>query len=175
MGNDVRVILGSKSDAGKANIALAILHQLGVRYNVNVASCHWNAGLDLHEYSVGIIEKIVMFIGGLELAAPGLLEATVRNTGRMDLLVFGVPLDKAARSALENLPPGTFVYTNGFNEIDVTHSLKNSALAVAKLAGVLGRSEILENLKKWYEESKKGKGIERNIELNNNGMILIPE
>lgn len=171
MAFDVRIIMGSKSNGKITYLATKILTELGVSFTTNAASCHWNIDENYLKYAKQIPEKIVMVIGGMSLAAPAIIAAIVRNAEQMDKIIYGVPLDEAARSALEDLPFGTYVFTNGLNTTDVATNVKNSALAVAQLVGMLGKPQILENLKQWYKKNRKKKGIEKDIKLDENGVI----
>ncbi len=163
--NDVRVILGSESDGNNANIILKVLRDVAVKYGVSVASCHRNSGGRFEKFTKDIKEKIIVFIGGMSLAAPGLIESILRNTNNHDYIVFGVPTDKPARSAIEDLPMGTAIITSGLNETSLEHSLTNSALAIAKLAAILGNKEVFEGLAYWHKEIKDEKPLVPEVKL----------
>lgn len=169
----VRLILGSESDVEKGNIFLATLRESGVDCQVSIASCHRNIGGEFEKFVVGIQEKIIVMLGGMELAAPGIIESLLRNAEKFDSIVFGVPTDKAARSAIENLPQGTAIITSGLNEISLKHSIINSALAVAKLVAMLGDESVKEGLKAWYR--KNSKPVVPNVKLGEDGLIIINE
>ena len=169
---DVRVLLGSESDSIYANFLLEVLRDTYVRYDVSVISCHRNAGEDFEKFVKKIEERIIVFIGGMSLAAPGIIESILRNTIKYDHIVFGVPTDKAARSAIEDLPLGTAIITSGLNEISIKHSIVNSALAVAKLAAMLGNNEVFSGLADWYSKTNEKKPIIPSVKLANG---LIPE
>ncbi len=81
----VCVILGSKSDFDKAKRALSVLNELGVNYDVHVASAHRTPDL---------VEKIVretnhevfLIFAGLSAALPGFVASLTEKP------VIGVPL-----------------------------------------------------------------------------------
>ena len=104
-----------------------------------------------------IEEPIVVYVGGMEFAAPGVVSAYFRNLGLNAKLVFSVPTDIAARSATENLPFGTPLITSGLNEISVKHSVKNSALAIAKIVAYGGNKEVERGLDAWFAKNREGK------------------
>ncbi len=149
----VRLIMGSINDREKADKLEEVWKKINLPYKKSVASCHKHGGGDFTGFIKKINEKIIVFLGGMELAAPGLVEVVLKKADAWDKIVFAVPLDKAARSAVENLPKGTSIITGGLNEISLSHSLVNSALAVARLAYIWSYDEaLLANLKKWYRE-----------------------
>jgi phosphoribosylcarboxyaminoimidazole (NCAIR) mutase len=130
---EVRLILGSMTDNDKATKVLMIWKDLGIKYGTSVASCHRNIGGEFELFVSGIEQKIIVFIGGLSLAAPGIIESLLHNAKRFDHIVFAIPTDQAALSAVQDLPAGTPVITCGLNQVSLSHTLKNSALAVARL------------------------------------------
>lgn len=134
---DIKFILGSETDAKDANELLKIWERLGIETEVSIGSCHWHTGDDkagFEKFIKEIREKIIVFIGGMSLAAPGIIEAINKVNNQSDKIVFAVPTDQAARSAIEDVPKGTALLTSGLNTISLKHSLFNSAVAVAKLA-----------------------------------------
>lgn len=172
---DLWVIQGSENDADKTNMLLEIYQALGIIYRVSTASCHRNIGGPFERQVLAIDTPLIVMIGGLELAAPGIISSILRNAERNDQVVIGVPLDKAARSAIENLPMGTPVFTFGLNEISLRHSLVNAALGSAQLAGMLGRKAILAKLNELYRIDRRfSKPLVPEIELVN-GLIPIPQ
>jgi len=172
MKKDVIVIEGSRTDDKKTNLVLEILHAVGVTYRVFAGSCHWHTAKEFEDFVDNIKERLIVFIGGMELAAPGIIAARNRNNKTLHKLVIGIPTDKAARSAIENLPLGTAVLTPGLNETSVTHSIQNGALGVAQLAGMFSKPKILRNLEQWYEKTKSTKPLEE-IKLNEKGLISV--
>lgn len=170
----VRVIQGSMSDSEHTNKLLKVLGEVGVSYRVSVASCHRNLGDhrgDLGPFIESIDEEIIVFIGGMSLAAPGIIRSWLVGIRRYNRIVFGIPLDEAARSAIEDLPLGCPVITCGLNTVSVSHSITNSALAIAHLVktAVGGVSD----LDKWYVGNKLKKPLKETVELDENGLIPI--
>lgn len=171
---DVIVVEGSRTDDAKTNLVLEILHAVGVTYRVFAGSCHWHSAKDFESFVDDIRERFIVFIGGMELAAPGIIAARNRNNKTLHKLVIGIPTDKAARSAIENLPFGTAVLTPGLNETSVKHSIQNGALSVAQLVGMNFKPKVLEKLNQWYAEMRDSKPLEE-IELNEKRLIPIEE
>ena len=151
----MRLILGSKNDFEKGYIFTDVMSKVGIACPISIASCHRNIGGDFEKFILGLQEKIIVMLGGMELAAPGIIESILRNAEKFDSIVFGIPTDKAARSAIENLPRGTSIITSGLNETSVNHSIINSALSVARLAAMLGEVRAMEGLRKYYISNAK--------------------
>ena len=95
MAKDVILILGSETDKPKANIVLKIWNKARLDYRVAIASCHRHGGGDFAAFICSISEKLIVFIGGMSLAAPGLIEVINKKADRFDAIVFGIPTDKA--------------------------------------------------------------------------------
>lgn len=170
MPKEVRILLGSISDNDNANVILEILHDTGITCAASVVSCHRNAGEEFNDFVLNIKENIIVFIGGMSLAAPGLIESILRNNGRFDQIVFAVPTDKAARSAIEDLPMGTAIITSGLNEISLKHSLANSALSIAKMALMLS-SEPATKLADFYKKLNRKKQLVEDLNLEGGKII----
>ncbi|MDD5291459.1 MAG: AIR carboxylase family protein [Patescibacteria group bacterium] len=169
----VLVIEGSESDNPKTNEFLKILEACNVKYHALVASAHVHAGQDFFNFVASLPERFIVFIGGMSLVAPGIISRTRYNMGRYDTMVFGVPTDPEARSAVEVLPQGTFVLTSGLNTVSPTHGIQNNALAVAHFVFIVtGDTDIGEGLTAWYKNMKEKKPIKK-FELDKDG--LIPE
>lgn len=171
---DTLVVLGSRSDAEKGNIFLRDFKALGATSRVDILSCHRNIE-DFKAFVRSINAKIVVFMGGMEFAAGGILESFLVAMAQLEVIVFVIPLDSAARSACENLPAGTALITSGLNEISVRHSIVNSALAVARLLSVMGNEKIRRGLVKYYKSLAAEKRWEQDIKLTSDGLIPIPE
>jgi phosphoribosylcarboxyaminoimidazole (NCAIR) mutase len=133
---DVLVVLGSESDGPQANKALAVLKKCGVDFRVSYASCHRNIGGDFEEFVKSINERVILAIGGMTFAAPGIMSSLLRNGNKHGHIIIAAPLDEAARSAIEDLPKGTVVLTCGLNQVSVSHSLENAALAAVQLNAI---------------------------------------
>lgn len=169
----VRIIMGSMSDAERANELLAILKQLEIPYNVSIASCHRNEA-ELAKFVLSLKEQIIVFIGGMSLAAPGIIRSIYTANKVMTKIVFGIPLDVAARSAIEDLPAGTPVSTCGLNTAGFRHSLVNSALNIGHIVAVAGNELVSKQLSAWYGEQQKEKPLIESVELVH-GLIPIPK
>jgi len=169
----IRIIMGSRSDAKRTNELLAILMRLGIPYNVSIASCHRNEA-ELKRFILSISEQIVVFIGGMSLAAPGIIRAIYIAAKVMKKIVFGIPLDAAACSAIEDLPAGTPVITCGLNTVSVSHSITNSALSIGHIVAVSGNEPVSNQLSAWYDEQQKKKPLIEAVELVH-GLIQIPK
>jgi phosphoribosylcarboxyaminoimidazole (NCAIR) mutase len=177
MSKTIRFILGSlETDAKHANKVLEILNQLGVEYEVSAASYHGHAGAGFeHFVDHEISEDIIVFIGGLELAGPGAIEAISKNAGLVERIVFGIPTDHIARNSIEGLPRGTAVITCGYNEVSLKHTLVNSALAIARLVAFSGDEKVTDKLKAWYLNAKREKPLIKCIALDSRGLLPEPE
>lgn len=173
MSKDCILIMGSSSDKDNANKVLKIWHEVGVDPRVAIASCHKHGGGGFAEFINGIEEKLIVFLGGMSLAAPGLIEViNKKSTERSDAIVFGIPTDAAALSAIQDLPKGTAIITSGLNQVSLTHSLVNSALATAKLAMISGQNDnIFVGLNKWYKNNVEENPLVPDMELSTDGII----
>jgi phosphoribosylcarboxyaminoimidazole (NCAIR) mutase len=173
MSETVHVVLGSRSDWEKSNVFLQVLKELEIPYVVSIASCHWGAGNEFTDFSRRREFSFTVLIGGMAFAAPGIFSANLRNSEKSYHTVIGIPLDEAARRAIEDLPSGTPVLTCGLNSTDVKASIINTALAIA---GVLSNDdrELGGRLRQWYLEKRREKYIVLNVELDDNGLIPDP-
>lgn len=169
---DVILIMGSDTDADKANEVLKIWKAVGVNYRVAIASCHRHSVDEFAKFILSNDEKLIVFLGGMSLAAPGLIETILKKADKC-IMVFAIPTDKAAQSAIEDLPKGTAIITSGLNQVSLLHSLVNSALATAKLVGMFtNKQKIFNGLKEWYEENLEKKPLIPCVVLNDDGTIL---
>lgn len=174
MPKHVMVIEGSRTDDKLTNILLEVLEACNVTYGTDSASAHWNID-EYNEYLLSIEEDIIVFIGGMSLVAPGFISALYRNKLMFEKNVIGIPTDKAARSACEDLPVGTPLLTPGLNTTSVKHSIINGALATAKLVLLVTKSsDVRQGLTDWFGEMRKEKSIEH-IALNDKGLIPTKE
>jgi hypothetical protein len=107
----------------------------------------------------------------MSLAAPGIIRSWLISLNRHDRIVFGIPLDAAARSAIEDLPLGCPVITCGLNTVSVSHSIVNSALAIAHIIAATGWDSG--RVTQWYAENKSKKQLKHEIELDEKGLIPI--
>lgn len=173
MSKDVLLILGSKSDKRFANTVLETWKKVGLTYRVAIASCHKHGGGEFKGFIDGIDEKIIVFLGGMSLAAPGLIEMLRQKAGR-NAIVFGIPTDKAALSAIQDLPKGTPVSTCGLNQVNLTHSLINGALAVANMFAVLtGSEKVSGGLDLYHKATVEANPLTPNVELGSDGLLEV--
>ena len=163
--NDVRLILGSETDKDHGNVMLSVFKDVGVQCGVTILSCDRDSGDGFEPIAASFKESIIVYVGGMDLAAPAIVGALNNNTGRFDKIIFAVPTDTAARSAIENRPMGNPIMTCGLNEISIRHSVTNSALAIAKLAGMLGDRDILVRLREWHKKFRAGKPMRESVSL----------
>jgi phosphoribosylcarboxyaminoimidazole (NCAIR) mutase len=170
----VRVVQGSESDWEKTNKLLEVFWFMGMVYSVSTASCHRHT-LEYPAFVKGIKEDIVVPIGGHSFAAPGVLKGFLIGLERVDRIVVAIPLDVAARSAIEDLPPGPALLTPGLNTIDVNASIINGALAVAQLVGMsIGGKPVRQKLVEWYKMNRQKRPLIPEMPLVN-GLIPKPE
>lgn len=173
MGYHLRFCMGSKSDWAMGNVFLKLMKELGVRVHPSVASCHWSAGGDYTKFCFDIKENIIAVMGGMSLAAPGIIESIIRNFEEFETIVFGIPLDEASLSAIQDLPPGIPVMTCGFNKKDVKASITNAALAIARIIG-RDDSSVQRKIAEYYAKKRQEKGIVEMISLDPKGLIPDP-
>lgn len=174
---DILVVLGSESDGPQANKVLAVLKKCGVDYRVSYASCHRNIGGDFEQFVKGINERVILAIGGMTFAAPGIMSSLLRNGNKLGHVVIAAPLDEAARSAIEDLPKGTVVLTCGLNQVSVSHSLENAALAAVQLNAIFrvlqSQPHAMMNFTAYLAATAKP--LIAQVELNENGLIPVEE
>ncbi len=170
----VRIILGSMSDWEKANIVLGVLKKIGVPYNVDVASCHWNTGDGLEEFIREIKEELIVYIGGMQFAAPGIAETINKVSGQSYKIILAIPLDKVAKHACEDFPAGTAVFTAGFNSLDLKAGLINNALGIAKLYA-WRYPDFRSPVQEYFDRLKTEKQLVADVELDEKGLIPDPK
>lgn len=170
----VRLILGSPNDAKHGNTFIEILKKINVPYKVSFASCHRNAG-ELDAFVKSIKEKIIAFEGGMSLAAPGIIRSLLTAAGIVNKIVWAVPTDEAARSAIEDLPEGTPVMTAGLNTVSLNHGIKNNALCIGHLIATMNDDhDVISGLENYYSALKAKKPLVPEVELNSSGLISLP-
>jgi 5-(carboxyamino)imidazole ribonucleotide mutase len=143
---DVQIILGSASDKEIAKKAVDVLKELGVEYNLTVASAHRTPERvekvikDAHENGV----KVFIAIAGLAAHLPGVVASkTVRP-------VIGVPVDSNldgmdALLSIVQMPPGIPVACVGIGRGD------NAALLACEIMGA-GDESMREKLQRYREK-----------------------
>lgn len=170
---DIRFSIGSMSDQEAANVFLELMKKFGIKVHPSVASCHWSAGHDFTEFIGNIEEDLIVMMGGMSFAAAGITAGTLRNLECIEKIVFAIPLDEAALSAIQDLPPGTPVITCGFNKKDVGASITNAAIAVAMMIAQIDQ-DVRENILEYYKKKRAVKGIVEKLELDQDGLIPKP-
>ncbi|UCG68843.1 MAG: 5-(carboxyamino)imidazole ribonucleotide mutase [Thermoplasmata archaeon] len=129
---DVLIILGSKSDTNVADKAKSVFDELGIDYDINIASAH-RTPERVSELVSASDAKVFIAIAGLSAALPGVIAShTLRP-------VIGVPVSgklnlDAVLSVLQ-MPPGVPVGAVGLD------NGKNAAILAAEILA-LGDKEI---------------------------------
>jgi 5-(carboxyamino)imidazole ribonucleotide mutase len=120
----VQIVLGSKSDMKVAEKAVAILKELGLKYNVTVASAHRTPEL-VDKLVAEADAEVFIAIAGLSAALPGVIAARTTRP------VIGVPVSGAlnldAILSVVQMPPGIPVAGVGLDRGD------NAALLAAAI------------------------------------------
>jgi len=136
---DVLVLLGSESDMPIAKKAEDALKELGISYEVKVASAHRQPDL-LDKIIKESNAKVFIGIAGLSAALPGVIASKTKKP------VIGVPVNvkldglDALLSTMQ-LPPGVPVATVGID------NGKNAALLAARILAI-SDVKLAEKLKK---------------------------
>ncbi len=127
----VGIIVGSKSDLGAMEGATATLDELGVPYELIVASAHRKPTL-VHEWAGGAADrgiKVIIAAAGKAAALPGVV------AGFTPLPVIGVPMKTSDLGGLDSLlsivqmPSGVPVATVAIN------GAKNAAILACQILG----------------------------------------
>lgn len=128
----IGIILGSASDAPHAQKVASVLREIGVGFEVTVASAHRTPD-DTFAYARSARGRglsVIIAVAGLSAALPGAVAACTT------LPVIGVPVESGTLLGLDALlsssmmPPGVPVATVGIN------ADANAALLAARIAGV---------------------------------------
>lgn len=144
----VGIVLGSASDLPKAEKTTEILENLGIHFEVTVASAHRTPG-DAARYAANAGQrglKVLIAFAGLSAALPGVLAAHTR------LPVFGVPVESGALQGMDALlsiaqmPPGVPVGATGIN------GGRNAALLAARVIA-LESDDVAAALETWTERA----------------------
>ncbi len=136
---DVLVLLGSESDMPIAKKAEDALKELGISYEIKVASAHRQPDL-LDKIIKSSDAKVFIGIAGLSAALPGVIASKTAKP------VIGVPVNvkleglDALLSTMQ-LPPGVPVATVGID------NGKNAALLAARILAI-SDAKLAEKLKK---------------------------
>jgi 5-(carboxyamino)imidazole ribonucleotide mutase len=143
---EILIILGSKSDMGVAEKAKEVLDELGVEYEITIASAH-RTPERVRELAEKTEAKVIIAIAGLSAALPG---AVASHTIKP---VIGVPvsgkLDLDAILSTLQMPPGIPVGAVGLD------NGKNAALLAVEILA-LGDKDI-ENRLREYRRKMEGK------------------
>lgn len=124
----VSIVMGSKSDLEKMRPAIDFLKEIGVPFEVRIASAHRTPSLVKH---IATNKAIKVFIAGAGMAAalPGCIAALTNKP------VIGVPL--SSKYGLEDsllsmiqMPPGIPIMTVGID------AAKNAAIAACEILAI---------------------------------------
>ena len=120
----VQIVLGSKSDMKVAEKAVAVLKELGLKYDVTIASAHRTPEL-VDKLVAEADAEVFIAIAGLAAALPGVIAARTMKP------VIGVPVSGAlnldAILSVVQMPPGIPVAGVGLDRGD------NAALLAAAI------------------------------------------
>ena len=142
----VAIIVGSDSDLEKASDACTVLEELGVEYDLRVASAHRTPEL-LAEYMGQIEERgveVIIAAAGWAAHLPGVVASYTT------LPVVGIPIDSSCLNGLDSLlsivqmPPGIPVATMSIGKAGAI----NAAIYAAKILS-LSDKEIDTTLTNW--------------------------
>ena len=136
---DVLIVVGSESDMPVAKKATDALFELGIKFEVQVASAHRQPDL-LDKVIRESDAKIFIGIAGLSAALPGVIASKTKKP------VIGVPVNVKldgldALLSIMQMPPGVPVATVGIdNGKNAAHlAARMLALSDAKLAAKLSK------------------------------------
>ncbi len=142
---EILIILGSKSDMGVAEKAKNVLDELGVDYEVTIASAH-RTPERVKELVEETEAKVILAIAGLSAALPGVIASHTLKP------VIGVPvsgkLNLDAVLSILQMPPGVPVGAVGLD------NGKNAALLAAEILA-LGDKEIEKRLTVYRKEMEE--------------------
>jgi len=142
---DVLIILGSKSDISVAEMVQKVLDELGVDYQITIASAH-RTPERVKELVKGTEAKVFVGIAGLSAALPGVIAShTIKP-------VIGVPVSgklnlDSVMSVLQ-MPPGVPVGAVGLD------NGVNAALLAAEILA-LGDKELEGRLEAYRKKIKE--------------------
>ena len=152
----VAIIVGSDSDLDKASDACTVLDELGIAYELRIASAHRTPEL-VTEYMNGIEERgieVIIAAAGWAAHLPGVVASFTT------LPVIGIPIDSSCLNGLDSLlsivqmPPGIPVATMSIGK----GGARNAGIYAASILSIK-HPEIKESLKdlryKLKEKVKK--------------------
>jgi 5-(carboxyamino)imidazole ribonucleotide mutase len=140
----VGIIMGSASDLPVVEKGIMILDELGIAYEVAIASAH-RTPHDVEGYASNAAQrgiKVIIAAAGLSAALPGVVAAVT------DLPVIGVPVKGGALDGLDALlsvtqmPPGVPVGSVGLN------ASLNACLLAARILAI-GDKDLTDKLQSW--------------------------
>lgn len=137
-------MLGSKSDMKVAEKAVAVLKELGIKYNVTIASAHRTPGL-VDKLVAEAEAEVFIAIAGLSAALPGAIAARTTKP------VIGVPvsgtLNLDAILSVVQMPPGIPVAGVGLDRGDNAALLAGAIIALKDV-------KVREALARYREKMK---------------------
>ncbi len=144
----VLVIMGSKSDLPVVESAIPLLKELGLDFEVRIASAHRTPEL-VREIVSSTDADVIIAVAGMSAHLPGVVASLT------DKPVLGVPVNSGHYSGVDSLlsmvemPPGVPVATFGQGK----SGMKNAVIFSAKMLG-LKYDYIVENLKSYIKSMK---------------------
>lgn len=157
----IGIIMGSASDKEVVEKGTPVLDELGVSFEVAVASAH-RTPEDAANYAKNARNRgieVIIAVAGLSAALPGVVAAATT------LPVIGVPVKGGALDGLDALlsiaqmPPGVPVASVGLN------GAKNACLMAARILAVHDAA-LAERMSSWTENEKQ-KVIKSRAKLDN--------
>lgn len=157
----IGIIMGSASDKEVVEKGVSVLGELGVSFEVAVASAH-RTPEDAANYAKNAGNRgieVIIAVAGLSAALPGVVAAATT------LPVIGVPVKGGALDGLDALlsiaqmPPGVPVASVGLN------GAKNACLMAARILAVHDAA-LAEKMSGWTENEKQ-KVIKSRAKLDN--------
>lgn len=165
----VGIIIGSASDLGVAGKAVEILRELGIEFEMGIASAHRTPD-DVVNYAVSAAGrgiKVIIAVAGLSAALPGVIAA---NT---TLPVVGVPVASGPLSgsdallSIAQMPPGIPVACMGID------GAKNAALMAARIIST-GDEALALKLTAWTRKSAEAVRESRKKISDMDGVCAVP-
>jgi len=143
----IGIIMGSASDIPVIEKGVKVLDELGIPYEVAIASAH-RTPRDVEGYAVNAAKRgieVLIAAAGLSAALPGVVAAAT------NLPVIGIPIKGGALDGLDALlsvtqmPPGVPVASVGLN------ASLNACLMAARIIAVHD-SEMYKKLEEWTKK-----------------------
>lgn len=163
----VGIVLGSVSDLEQAKKGASVLKELGISFEVTVASAHRTPD-DVKHYAEKAKERgigVIIAVAGLSAALPGVIAAHTL------LPVIGVPVSAGTLGGLDALlsvaqmPPGVPVSSVGID------NCRNGALLAARIIAMTD-DRISQNLSAYMErQSAKVRNSRKDL----SDLTVVPE